>query len=77
MMLLLNGNLRLLRSFMDVCYLTLIILIISFLSLNYLFDILNKISKNFIGSMFCLQLIKLLIMLLLCGDIPYPNTRTW
>ena len=40
--------------------------IFSLLSLNYLFDIWNKVSKNFIGSMFWLQLIKLLIMLLLC-----------
>ena len=53
---------------MNVCYFTLITLIFSLLSLNYIFDIWNKVSKNFIGSMFWLQLIKLLIMLLLCDD---------
>ena len=47
---------------------TLITFIFSLLSLNYLFDIWNKVSKNFIRIMFCLQLIKLLIMLLLCND---------
>ena len=46
---------------MNVCYFTLITLIISLLSLNYLFDIWNKVSKNFIGSMFWLQLIKLVV----------------
>ena len=50
------------------CYFTRITLIFSLLSLNYLFDIWNKVSKNFIGRMFWLQLVKLLIMLLLCDD---------
>ena len=35
---------------MNVCYFTLITLIFSLLSLNYLFDIWKKVSKNFIGS---------------------------
>ena len=54
-----NWKLKILRSLMNVCYFTLITLIFSLQSLNYLFDIWNEVSKNFIGSMFWLQLIKL------------------
>ena len=55
---------------MNVCSFTLIFLIFSLLSLNYLFDIWNKVSKNFIRSMFLAPADKAAkIMLLLCDDL--------
>ena len=60
---------------MNVCYFILITLIFSLLSLNYLFDIWNNVSKKFILSVSLLQLIKLLIMLMFAVSIKEKQDR--